>query len=133
VQDGQKIRLAGQGQPGRDGGPNGDLLVEVRVAAHAGFKRKGNDVYGEATINMAQAALGTRVRVPTVSGEAVVRVPPGTQPETTLRLRGHGIRSADGVAGDHYVTLHVTVPQDLTPAQQEALRKFAKEAGIPTE
>lgn len=130
VRNGQRIRLAGQGQPGRSGGPSGDLLVKVHVKGHPEFKREGNDVHGEATINMVQAALGTRVRVSTVRGDAQVTVPPGTQSGHRLRLRDRGVTSADGRTGDHYVTIQVTTPRDLTDEQKELLRKFAQSAGL---
>jgi molecular chaperone DnaJ len=133
VRDGQKIRLAGQGQPGGDGGPGGDLLVEVRVAEHPQFKRKGDDIYGEATINAVQAALGARAHVPTIHGDVSLRIPPGTQPGATLRLRGRGVTTADGRAGDHYVTLRVATPTNLSEEQKKLLREFAKSAGIPAE
>ena len=133
VRDGQKIRLAGQGQPGRDGGPSGNLLVEVRVEEHAHFKRKGDDIYGEAAINAVQAALGARVHVPTIHGDVALRIPAGTQPGTTLRLRGRGVTSADGRAGDHYITIRVTTPTNLSEDQKKLLREFARSAGIPTD
>jgi len=130
IQSGQQIRLAGQGQPGREGGPNGDLLVQVDVEPHAEFKRKGNDIHSDATINVVQAMLGTRLQVNTLSGAASVRVPPGTQPESTLRLRGKGIAAADGTTGDHYVTVHVTVPKNLSESQKQALREFARSVNL---
>jgi molecular chaperone DnaJ len=128
---GRVIRLAGQGQPGQDGGPKGDLLVQVEVEPHPEFKRKGNDIYSEATVNVAQAMMGTRLRVNTVSGPATVSVPPGTQPESSLRLRGKGVTGPDGNNGDHYVTIHVEVPKRLSDPQKEKLREFAKAAGLP--
>ena len=133
VKNGQRIRLAGQGAPGRNGGPSGDLFVNVTVAEHPQFTRKGNDVYGETTVNMAQAALGARVRVSTVKGDANVTVPPGTQPGDRLRLRGRGITSSDGRSGDHYVTVRVTTPRNLTDEQKDLLRKFAESAGLAGE
>ena len=129
VRNGQRIRLAGQGQPGREGGPSGDLFVEVRVAEDAEFTRKRNDVFSEATIDMVKAVLGTRVRVRTVQGEAVVRVPAGTQPGDRLRLRGRGIVAADGGKGDHYVTMRVTTPRNLTEEQKDLLRKLGRTMG----
>ncbi len=130
VRDGARIRLTGQGHPGRDGGPSGDLYVRVGVAEHAEFKRTGNDVTSEVAVNVVQAALGTKVRVRTVQGDAVVRVPPGTQPGDRLRLRGKGVVGSDGSAGDHYLTIRVTVPKDLTDEQKDLLRKFGQSAGL---
>ena len=133
VADGQRIRLAGQGEPGKDGGPSGDLIVRVHVASDERFERKGNDVHSEATINMVQAALGTTVEVGTVQGNASVRVPPGTRSGARLRLRGRGVTSADGRTGHHYVTIRVAIPRKLTTEQKELLRKFARSAGLDAE
>ena len=133
VRDGQKIRLAGQGHPGAAGGPGGDLLVEVHVQKHAEFERRGNDVYGEATINVVQAMLGTEVRVHTVRGDVTLRVPPGTQSGEQLRLRGRGVASADGRTGDHYVAIRVSIPRSLTEEQKELLRKFDQAAGLKSD
>ena len=130
VRNGQKIRLAAQGEPGSNGGANGDLLVEVGVAAHAKFKREGLNVNSDVTINMVQAALGAKVRVATVQGNAEVRIPPGTQSGDKLRLRGRGVVAADGRKGDHVVTVHITTPKNLTDEQKELLRKFADSAGL---
>ena len=133
VQDGQKIRLAGQGHPGTAGAASGDLLVEVHVQEHVEFERKGNDVYGEATINMVQAVLGTQVRVHTVGGDVRLRVPPGTQSGDRLRLRGRGVTSADGRTGDHYVAIRVSIPRNLTEEQKELLKKFGQAAGLKSD
>jgi len=126
VQTGQRIRLAGQGQPGHSGGPPGDLYVEVQVAPSSRFERKGNDVYGDVTVNLVQAALGARVPVETVRGSVMLTIPAGTQPGAKLRLRGRGIETADGRKGDHYVVVHVAIPTDLTPEQKELLRRFGE-------
>jgi len=129
VRDGQRIRLAGQGQPGRDGGPPGDLIVEVRVAPHPQFRREGNDVHSDVYVDMVQAALGTSVEVETVRGRVKLTIPAGTQPGARLRLRGRGITGADGRTGDHYVQVRVRVPRNLTERQRELLRQFADSAG----
>ena len=133
VRNGQKIRLAGQGQPGSNGGTNGDLLVEIGVAAHAQFKRKGLTVSSDATVNIVQATLGAKVRVATVQGDTDVRIPPGTQSGEKLRLRGRGVVAADGRKGDHVVAVRITTPKDLTDEQKELLRKFAESADIESE
>ncbi len=132
VQDGQKIRLAGQGQPGFNGGPGGDLLVEVHVAEHPDFTRKGLDIFSEVEVSIVQATLGTRLAVRTVGGEAAVRVPPGTQPGTKLRLRERGISSAEGRTGDHIVTIRVAVPREVDAEAAALLRQFGQKAGIPS-
>ncbi|MBM4081229.1 MAG: molecular chaperone DnaJ [Planctomycetes bacterium] len=126
VQDGHKLRLAGQGERGTGGGPNGDLFLEISVMAHDTFKRKGNDVYSDVLISMVQAALGTEVDAETLEGDVRVKVPPGTQPGSALRLRGQGIQAADGTKGDHYVVVNVEIPKNLTERQKELLRQFEK-------
>jgi len=126
VRNGQKIRLAGQGNPGVMGGPSGDLLIEVLVEPHSDFKRDGKDIYSEATVGMVGAALGMRIRVHTVKGDATLRVPPGTQPGDKLRLKGRGVTAAEGSNGDHYVTIRVVTPRNLTEDQKKILQKFAK-------
>ena len=130
VRNGQKIRLAGHGEPGRVGGPPGDLLVEVRVRGHASFRREDNDIHSEAAINMVQAALGAKIKVPTINGSVTLKVPPGTDSGARLRLRGRGVQTAGGGKGDHYVTIRVETPRKLKPAQKELLKQFAKEAGL---
>ncbi len=132
VRNGQRIRLAGQGEPGRNGGPSGDLYVTINVAPHPKFRRRGNDVTSEVTVNMAQAALGAQVPVETVNGPAKVKVPPGTQSGTKLRLRGRGIQGSDGRKGDHYVVVKVQTPKHLSDEQKDLLRRFAESAGMPT-
>jgi molecular chaperone DnaJ len=125
VSDGAKIRLAGQGEAGIAGGPAGDLYLLVRVGAHPEFERRGNDVYSKVKIDMVQAALGTKLTVATVDGEARVTVPPGTQPGSKLRLRDKGVKTASGETGHHYVTVEVSIPRDLSDEQREILKKFA--------
>lgn len=130
VRNGQKIRLAGQGEPGRLGGPGGDLLVEVRVREHATFRREGNDIHSETTINMVQAALGTKINTATINGSVALTVPPGANSGTRLRLRGRGVEASGGASGDHYVTIRVETPRSLTVQQKELLKRFAREAGL---
>lgn len=130
IESGQHIRLAGQGQPGREGAPNGDLLVMVEVEPHAEFERKGNDIHSEVTINIAQAVLGAKLEVNTLSGTVALRIPAGTQPGNTLRLRGKGMTSADGRTGDHYVKVNVVIPKNLSDSQKEKMKEFARAAGL---
>ncbi len=126
IQDGQKLRLEGLGETGAGGGPAGDLLLEVHVASHPSFDRKGRDIYGEAEVSMVEAALGTEVDVPTLHGTVSVKVPPGTQPGQKLRLRGHGMETSDGRKGDHYVQVKVNIPQKLTDEQKELLERLRR-------
>ena len=114
------------GQPGQGGGAAGDLILEVNVAGHARFKRKGKDIYGTVSVDMVQAALGTEVDAPTLNGTVRVKVPPGTQPGQKLRLKGRGIRMPDGTRGDHYVEVAVTIPRKLTERQKELLRELGR-------
>jgi molecular chaperone DnaJ len=126
VKDGQRIRLAGKGAPGRRGGPAGDLFVVVHVAEHELFGRKGEDLTLTVPITFAEAALGTTLTVPTLEGSVSLKVPPGTASGRTLRVRGRGV-PGKGKAGDLLVTLEVAVPARLTPAQRKVMESLAEE------
>ncbi|MHC4713737.1 MAG: DnaJ C-terminal domain-containing protein, partial [Planctomycetota bacterium] len=128
INDGAKIRLAGQGEAGVAGGPPGDLYLLVHVPAHPEFRRQGNDVYSSVKIDMADAALGTKVSVNTLDGTVNLNIPPGTQPGTTLRLRDRGVKTAAGAHGHHYVTVEVSIPRDLSEKRRQLLEQF-KDAG----
>ena len=131
IDNGQSVRVRGYGEPGRNGGPRGDLLVEVVVSRHPILQRQGMDVYSTAPISFAQAALGGEVRITTIDGDVVYEVKPGTQTDTRIRLKGKGIPSLrnKAVRGDQYVTLVVQVPTGLNEAAKEALRQFDAETG----
>ena len=126
IDHGQSIRIKEKGEPGRNGGPRGDLLVEVSVARHPIFQRQDIDIYSTAPLTFAQAALGGEVMISTVDGDVAYQVKPGTQTDTRIRLKGKGVPSlrAKGVRGDHYVTLVIQVPTNLNAEQKEALRHF---------
>ena len=126
IDNGQSIRIREKGDPGVNGGPRGDLLVEVAVSRHPIFQRQGIDIYSSAPITFAQAALGGDVRIKTVDGEVEYTVKPGTQTDTRIRLKGKGVpsRRNKNLRGDHYVTLIVQVPEKLNNEQKELLRKF---------
>jgi molecular chaperone DnaJ len=124
IKDGAKIRLAGQGEPGIASGPPGDMYLLVRVAPHPDFDRRGNDIYSKVAVDFAQAALGAKVPVRTLDGEVALNVPAGTQPGAKLRLRGRGVKGTDGSQGDHYVTVTVKVPKNLTAEQRRLLEEF---------
>jgi molecular chaperone DnaJ len=126
VKDGQRIRLAGKGAPGRRGGPAGDLFVVVHVADHALFGRKGEDLTLTVPITFAEASLGTTLTVPTLDGSVSLKVPPGTASGRTLRVRGRGV-PGKGKHGDLLVTLDVAVPVRLTPAQRKVIENLAEE------
>jgi molecular chaperone DnaJ len=126
VKDGQRIRLAGKGAPGRRGGPAGDLFVVVHVSEHTLLGRKGDDLTLTVPITFAEAALGTTVTVPTLDGNVSLKVPPGTASGRTLRVRGRGV-PGKGRKGDLLVTLDVAVPVRLTPAQRKVIENLAEE------
>jgi molecular chaperone DnaJ len=131
TEDGSRVRLRGQGETTRAGGSPGDLLVTFQVQPDRFFHREGLDIVCEVPINMAQAALGTRLRVRTLDGKKVMlRIPPGTQPGRKFRIKGQGIEK-NGRRGDQLVGVQVTFPNELTPEQQELLKKFADSAGLP--
>jgi len=132
VRDGAKIRLSGEGEPGIAGGPPGDRILEVRIKPHPLFERDGHDIFSDVQINIVQAALGTTVPVKTLDGTVQLRIPPGTNGGTKLRLRGKGAPKPGGGRGDHYVRVKVTAPKNLTTEQAELLRQFARKAGLPT-
>jgi molecular chaperone DnaJ len=131
IDNGQSIRIREKGEPGINGGPRGDLLVEVNVARHPIFQREDMNIFSTAPITFAQAALGGEVRINTVDGEVTYEVKPGTQTDTRIRLKGKGVPSLrnKNVRGDHYVTLVVQVPTNLNEEAKEALRKFDEACG----
>ncbi|MGZ4545000.1 MAG: molecular chaperone DnaJ [Blastococcus sp.] len=126
VKDGQRIRLAGKGAPGRRGGPAGDLFVVVHVSEHTLFGRKGEDLTLDVPITFAEAALGTTLTVPTLDGNVSLKVPAGTASGRTLRVRGRGVKGK-GRTGDLLVTLDVAIPTRLTPAQRKVVETLAEE------
>ena len=131
IDNGQSIRIRDKGEPGTNGGPRGDLLVEVNVGRHPIFQRQDTNIFSTAPITYAQAALGGEVRINTVDGEILYDVKPGTQTDTRIRLKGKGVPSLrnKNVRGDHYVTLVVQVPTNLNEEAKEALRKFDEACG----
>ncbi|REF35450.1 DnaJ C-terminal domain-containing protein [Thermasporomyces composti] len=125
VTEGQRIRLAGQGGQGIDGGPPGDLYLIVRLASHPRYRVDGRDLYVDLPLAPWEAALGTTVPVETPGGEAKVRVPPGTSTGRRLRLRGRGLRSPRGEAGDLYAEVKIAVPAELTPEERRLWEELA--------
>ncbi|MCI8997022.1 MAG: molecular chaperone DnaJ [Lachnospiraceae bacterium] len=126
IDNGQSIRIRGKGEPGTNGGPRGDLLVEVAVSRHPIFQRQDMNIYSTAPISFATAALGGTVRIKTVDGEVEYDVKAGTQTDTRVRLKGKGVPSLRNKnnRGDHYVTLVVQVPTDLSKEAKEALKVY---------
>jgi len=131
IDEGHQIRLSNEGEVGPRGGPAGSLYVAVHVASHPTLKRDGTELYYEAAVGIAQAALGTRILVPTVEGEEDVEVKPGTQPGTEIRLRGRGVPHLrrGGARGDLHVIVDIEVPTRLSKAEREALKAYADAAG----
>ncbi|RKN46447.1 molecular chaperone DnaJ [Micromonospora endolithica] len=125
VADGQRIRLAGRGEPGERGGPAGDLFVQVKVRPDELFGRSGDDLTLTVPITFAEAVLGIDLRVPTLDGAVTLRVPPGTPSGRILRARGKGVVRRDGQAGDLLVTLDVVVPATVSEQARAALETFA--------
>ena len=130
TESGTKVLLRGQGQPARPGEAPGDIVVTFQVQADRFFRRDGLDVVCEVPINLAQAALGTRLKVRTLEGKKVVlKVPAGTQPGRKFRIKGMGLNKG-GRSGDQLVQIQVQVPEKLAPEQEELLKKFAESAGM---
>ena len=126
IDDGQSIRIRDKGEPGRNGGPRGDLLVQVAVSEHPVFQREGVNIFSSAPLTSAQAALGGDIRISTVDGDVLYTVKAGTQTGTRIRLRGKGVPSIHNknVRGDQYVTLIVQTPTHLNSEAKEALKAF---------
>lgn len=126
IDNGQSVRIRGKGEPGTNGGPRGDLLVEIEVSRHPIFQRQDYDIYSTAPISYANAVLGGDVKISTVDGDIIYNVKPGTQTDTKVRLREKGVPTLrnKSVRGDHYVTLVVQVPTGLNAEQKELLMKF---------
>lgn len=135
IDDGQCVRIREKGEPGENGGPRGDLLVEVVVSRHASLQRDGYDIYSTVPISYARAALGGDVKISTVDSDVIYTVKPGTQTNTKVRLRGKGVPTLRNpqVRGDHYVTLVVQVPTKLTHEQKELLIQYEEALNGPFE
>ena len=131
IDNGQSVRLRDKGEPGVNGGPRGDLLVEVVVDRHPIFQRQDMNIFSTVPISYAIAALGGEILIDTVDGKVVYDVKAGTQTDTRVRLRGKGVPSLRNkdIRGDHYVTLVVQVPDKLSNEAKELLRKFDMETG----
>ncbi len=130
VDNGNQIRLAGEGQPGENGGPNGNLYLVIRVLSHKYFRRRENDILLDLDINIAQATLGAEVDVPTVDGPTKLKIPAGIQPGKVLRMRGKGVPHLRGNGrGDQMVVVNVEVPKNLTSEQRSLMEKLAESLG----
>ena len=133
IDEGHQIRLSNEGEVGPRGGPPGSLYVAVHVLPHPSLTREGTELYYEAKVSIAQAALGTRIKVPTVEGEEEVEVKAGTQPDTEIKLRGRGVpHLRRGSRGDLHVLVDVVVPTRLSKKARELLEAYAADTGAAT-
>ena len=125
IDNGQVVVLQGQGEPGLNGGPSGDLQIVISVAPHKLFKRDGMNLYMDMPISFTQAALGAELEIPTLDGKVQQKIPEGTQPDTSFRIKGEGVpRLRTNVKGDLVVTVRIEVPKSLNDKQKELLREF---------
>jgi molecular chaperone DnaJ len=130
IDTGNQIRLAGEGQPGENGGPNGNLFILVQVKAHKFFRRREFDILLDLNINVAQATLGADVEVPTVDGPTTLKIPDGTQPGQVIHMKGKGVpRLRSNSRGDQLVIINVEVPKRLSNEQRQLFEKLAKSMG----
>ncbi|MCR5491505.1 MAG: molecular chaperone DnaJ [Bacilli bacterium] len=131
INAGQQVRVTGKGGRGYNGGPNGDLYLEIVIAPHEEFRRDGNDIHLDVPLSFVDCALGTSIVVPTVYGEVTVDVPEGTQPDQILKIRGRGVKDLrSGVPGDQYIHVKVKTPTKLSRRQKELLEQL-KETTVP--
>ena len=131
IDNGQSVRIRDKGEPGTNGGPRGDLLVEVIVGRHPIFQRQDTNIYSTVPMSFAVAALGGEIMIDTVDGKVIYDVKPGTQTDTKVRLKGKGVPSLRNrdIRGDHYVTLVVQVPDKMSRDAKELLRQFDEQTG----
>jgi molecular chaperone DnaJ len=128
TRDGQRIRIPGKGNAGVRGGPPGDLYVIIRAGDHPIFRREGDDIYLTVPVTATEAALGSKIEVPTIDGRTLLKIPPGTQSGQKLRLREKGVPSAtkEGTRGDEIVEIQVNVPMPRDERSKEILRELAR-------
>ncbi len=128
IEDGQSLRLTGYGEPGENGGPRGDLYIVVHVEPHSLFERKGDDILYETQIGFPEAALGTKIEVPTIRSEVELKIPAGAQSGTVFRLKGKGLPHLDRWGkGDQLVKVLVRTPMNLTKRQRELMNELARD------
>lgn len=130
IDDGQQLRMAGQGEAGTNGGPSGDLYIVFHVRAHEFFERNADDIYCEMPITFVQAALGDEIEVPTLHGKVKLKIPSGTQTGTKFRLKGKGVPNVHGYGiGDQHIQVRIVTPTKLSEKQKHILREFADISG----
>jgi curved DNA-binding protein len=128
ISSGKKLRVTGKGMEGRNGGPPGDLYLQVSIKEHPIFTREGDDIAVEKEIAFSEVVLGTTVEVPTLEGPKKVKIPPGTQSNTKMRLRGQGVPHFRGSGrGDEYVKVVVKVPRRVTDKNRKLIEELAKD------
>ncbi|MDV7340114.1 DnaJ C-terminal domain-containing protein [Terasakiella sp. A23] len=125
-EDGQSLRLKGQGMPGLNGAPSGDAMVEIHIKPDPNFSRKGNDIHLDLPITVPEAVMGAKIEAPTIDGAVNVKVPENANSGTTLRLRGKGIKGKDGKQGDQYVKLRVMLPEKSDKEFADFVKKWSK-------
>ncbi|MDO4197885.1 MAG: molecular chaperone DnaJ [Erysipelotrichaceae bacterium] len=126
IASGQQVRVQGYGERGSNGGPNGDLYIEIRVRSHKHFVRDGNNIYISVPISSVDATLGTKIDVPTVNGDIELTIPAGTQPNQQLRIKGYGVKDLrSGAVGDQYVEVKIEIPKKLSREEREMYEKLA--------
>ena len=126
IQEGQKIRVRGQGEPGPHGGTPGDILITIRVASHPFFTRRGNHLHMKAPVTVAEAALGAKVDLPTPTGTVSLSIPAGTSSGTKLRVKGHGAATKGGPPGDLFVEVQIVLPEKLEDEDRKLIEEFGK-------
>ena len=124
IEDGKKIRLRGQGQPGFHGGPAGDLLIKIRVSPHPYFQRQGQNLVVRVPLTLGEALAGAKVDVPTPYGPVSLKIPPGTSSGSKLRIREHGVTRKDGSRGDLLAEVQVVLPKDADESEQAWAQEF---------
>jgi DnaJ-class molecular chaperone len=130
IEDGQTIRLRGQGEPSLGGGEPGDLLITVRVAPHPCFVRHGNDLEVLVPVSLAEAAAGAKVDVPTPRGVIALKIPPATSSGKRLRVKGHGVTSRDGKPGDLYAIVQIVLPETIDERSLDFFREFERRSNL---
>jgi molecular chaperone DnaJ len=131
VESGTRLRMTGQGEPGTNGGPPGDLYIFLEVKEHAFFERRGADLYSTIPISYPQAALGAKIAIPTLKGEEELEIPEGTQSGQIFRVKGKGLPNPHGGRGDLYVSVRVDVPSKLTREQRRVLEQLGQSLKVP--
>ena len=130
VRDGQRLRVAGQGEPGEGGGPAGDLYLRVRLAGHPDFRVEGGDLYHDLDLAPWEAALGANVSVPALNGALSIKIPPGTQNGQRLRVKGRGLPGRAGERGDLFVVARIQMPKEITEREKTLWHQLAAESSF---